>query len=157
MKKPVRAIDMRRTAMVLDFAVGGFSLGSRFSWKSRLYLSSPFCVVWIDDATPKNGALVVVGWTDVRLSGVVAGMSALGMAVASVVVRLPHLAFYRQHISILIFMIKFSPGYPRKDLINIAQSQKSVFHDEPGFRNMQVKLYSPSNNVIFPRLSKPAF
>jgi hypothetical protein len=42
-----------------------------------------------------NGALVVVvGWTDVRLSGVFAGMSALGMAVASVV-RLLHLAFYR--------------------------------------------------------------
>jgi hypothetical protein len=40
-----------------------------------------------------NGALVV-GWTDVRLSGVFAGMSALGIAVASVV-RLLHLAFYR--------------------------------------------------------------
>jgi hypothetical protein len=65
----------------------------------RAYLSSPFCVVWIDDATPENGALVVlvVGWTDVRLSGVVAGMSALGMAVASVV-RLIHLAStYRRH------------------------------------------------------------
>jgi hypothetical protein len=43
MKKPVRAIDMRRTATVLDFAV---AVVSRLSYPLRLqfpYLSSPSC------------------------------------------------------------------------------------------------------------------
>jgi hypothetical protein len=43
MKKPVRAIDMRRTATVLDFAV---AVVSRLSYTLRLqtpYLSSPSC------------------------------------------------------------------------------------------------------------------
>ena len=60
MKKPVRAIDMRRTATVLDFAVKQFSRASHVNWDVRPYLSSPFCVMWIDDATPENGDLVVV-------------------------------------------------------------------------------------------------
>ena len=69
MKKPVRAIDMRRTATVLDFAAGEFSRASHvnWDWDVRPHLSSPFCVMWIDDATPENGTLVVVvGWTSGR-------------------------------------------------------------------------------------------
>jgi hypothetical protein len=67
MKKPVRAIDMRRTATVLDFAVKQFSRASHVNWDVRPYLSSPFCVMWIDDATPENSASVVVlGWTSGR-------------------------------------------------------------------------------------------
>lgn len=43
MKKPVMAIDMRRTAMVLDFAVVAISKYSRGIWLRRTYLSSPSC------------------------------------------------------------------------------------------------------------------
>jgi hypothetical protein len=43
MKKPVMAIDMRRTATVLDFAVIVVSMRSRDPWQSRTYLSSPSC------------------------------------------------------------------------------------------------------------------
>jgi hypothetical protein len=43
MKKPVRAIDMRRTATVLDFAVAIVSTLSRNTEKRSPYLSSPSC------------------------------------------------------------------------------------------------------------------
>jgi hypothetical protein len=82
MKKPVRAIDMRRTATVLDFAVRGISgLVARVVWKVLSYLSSPFCVIWIDDATPENGLdFSGCGRTDVRFGGV-CGRVRFGMAV----------------------------------------------------------------------------
>jgi hypothetical protein len=43
MKKPVMAIDMRRTATVLDFAVVIVSKPSHDLWLCRAYLSSPSC------------------------------------------------------------------------------------------------------------------
>ena len=43
MKKPVMAIDMRRTATVLDFAVLMVSRPLRILWLRRTYLSSPSC------------------------------------------------------------------------------------------------------------------
>jgi hypothetical protein len=50
------------------------------------------------------------------------------------------------------------PVASQKDLNHIAKSQKRVLHDaEAGFRNIQVKLYSPSKIVISPRLSNPVF
>jgi hypothetical protein len=82
MKKPVRAIDMRRTATVLDFAVRGISGHvARVVSKVLSYLSSPFCVIWIDDATPENGLdFSGCGRTDVRFGGV-CGRVRFGMAV----------------------------------------------------------------------------
>ena len=102
MKKPVRAIDMRRTATVLDFAAGEFSRASHvnWDWDVRPHLSSPFCVMWIDDATPENGTLVVVvGWTSGRRGCLRARpLWEWLWHRSSKVVRL-HLAFYRQHAS----------------------------------------------------------
>jgi hypothetical protein len=43
MKKPVKAIDMRRTATVLDFAVGTVSSLSHITGMRLPYLSSPSC------------------------------------------------------------------------------------------------------------------
>lgn len=43
MKKPVMAIDMRRTATVLDFAVVIVNKPSRGIWLCGAYLSSPSC------------------------------------------------------------------------------------------------------------------
>lgn len=43
MKKPVMAIDMRRTATVLDFAVAIVSRRARNFWLRASYLSSPSC------------------------------------------------------------------------------------------------------------------
>ena len=43
MKKPVMAIDMRRTATVLDFAVAVISTQSHGNFLRQTYLSSPSC------------------------------------------------------------------------------------------------------------------
>ena len=102
MKKPVRAIDMRRTATVLDFAVKQFSRASHVNWDVRPYLSSPFCVMWIDDATPENGDLVVVvvGLGGRQAVGGVCGHVHFGNGCGSIgrSSTVP-LAFYRQHAS----------------------------------------------------------
>lgn len=88
MKKPVRAIDMRRTATVLDFAVerGFVSLiGFRMGGRGLLGITflRHFVDVWFDDATPEDGAWSGLDfggrldWTS-GLSGVLRRVSALG-------------------------------------------------------------------------------
>lgn len=50
MKKPVRAIDMRRTATVLDFAVrAGERIGAHSCPEYVAYLSSPFLCLRMDE------------------------------------------------------------------------------------------------------------
>jgi hypothetical protein len=96
----------------------------------RVYLSSPFCVVWIDDATPKmewrfGGGGRVDGRQAVGgVCGHVRFGNGCGIGCSSATSK--DLVFYRQPTFILIFVIQFvqSPGCPKKDLTNIAPSPK---------------------------------
>jgi hypothetical protein len=80
MKKPVMAIDMRRTATVLDFAVVVVSKGLCGFWLRRAYLSSPSCdLEWTMRAVRVSS--LVVWRVSVRLAGVVRRISVLGWGV----------------------------------------------------------------------------
>jgi hypothetical protein len=78
MKKPVMAIDMRRTATVLDFAVVIVSTQSQGIQLRRTYLSSPSCdLEWAMRSIGVSSTLVV--WrVSVWLAGVVRRISVLG-------------------------------------------------------------------------------
>jgi len=80
MKKPVMAIDMRRTATVLDFAVVAVSKGLCGFWLHGAYLSSPSCDLEWAMRSIRVSSLVV--WrVSVRLAGVVRRISVLGCVV----------------------------------------------------------------------------
>ena len=87
MKKPVRAIDMRRTATVLDFAVREFSSLLLFDCAHWPYLSSPLCgcELTMRQRRPDldSGGRGRVGGR--QAAGGVADISALGMDIDHVV------------------------------------------------------------------------
>jgi hypothetical protein len=82
MKKPVMAIDMRRTATVLDFAIVAVSKRLCGVWLRRTYLSSPSCdLEWTMRAI--RVSTLVVCTVSVRLAGVVRRISVLGWGATS--------------------------------------------------------------------------
>jgi hypothetical protein len=78
MKKPVMAIDMRRTATVLDFAVVIVSKPSHDLWLCRAYLSSPSCDLEWTMRSIRVSSTLVVWRVSVWLAGVVRRISVLG-------------------------------------------------------------------------------
>ena len=84
MKKPVMAIDMRRTATVLDFAVLMVSRPLRILWLRRTYLSSPSCDLEWTMRRLRSRLRTIVCSAGVRLPEVVRRISVLGGCTASI-------------------------------------------------------------------------